>query len=364
MRLFLLALVIVAGAPAGYAAQDRPQEWRIAVLMSGRRAARSSKARTWTNTANARPLTVAHAQFRRSILDGMRQAANEIGGIKLDVLHVDPDAGGQIDSIIAEAPHAIILCLAGPDETSAATKKANGAGVPVFTVDVPAFEGKVVSHIASDQCSVGRIVVEKMGQLLPSGSKGIVLNEPNATWKRDRIREFKAVVEKAGIEVLEQPCIDSRPTDAGRRDAAADVMRRMLEKYPALNGVLAVNATIASGAAAAVRHAGRSDIVLMGCDASTETLRIVRSGGPLKADVVHFPDIIGRVALKTAFNHLSGRPVPERVPVRVEIVYHKMDAAGSLSKTASGRMLPLMIVAALIVLLLVRRWRTGRVVDQ
>ena len=328
----------------GYAAQDRPQEWRIAVLMSGSPAGPGGS--------------------RRSILEGMRQAANEIGGIKLDVLHVDPEAGGQIDSIIAEAPHAIMLCLADPDETSAATKKANGAGVPVFTVDVPAFEGKVVSHIAPDQRAVGRIVGEKMGQLLPGGSKVIVLNEPNATWKRDRIREFRAVVEEAGIEVLELPCIESRPTDAGRRDAAADVMRRMLDKYPALDGALAVNATIASGATAAVRYAKRSDVVLMGCEASPETLRIVRSGGPLKADVVHFPDIVGRIALETAANHLSGGPAPERVPVRVEIVCYRTDAAGSPSKIASGHVLPLIIVVALIVLLLVRRWQTGRVGDR
>jgi len=340
VRLFLLLLVIVAAAPAGYAAQDRPQEWRIALLMSGVPARLDG--------------------FRRSILDGMRQAANEIGGIKLDVLHVDPDAGGQIDSVIAEAPHAIMLCLADPDEASAATKKANGAGVPVFTVDVPAFEGQVVSHIASDQRAVGRIVGERMGQLLPSGSKVILINEPDAAWKRERIREFRAVVERAGIEVLEQPCVNSGSTEAGRHNAAADVMRRMLEKYPSLDGALAVNAAIASGAAVAVRHAGRSDIVLMGCEASTETLRTVRCGGALKADVVHFPEIIGHVAIETAFNYLSGRPVPERVPVRVELVVHKADAAaGSLSKTTSGPTLPLMIVAALIVLLLVRRWQTG-----
>ncbi len=105
----------------------------------------------------------------------------------------------------------------------------------------------------------------------------------------------------------------------------------------------------------------RSGIVLMGCEASTETLRAVRSGGPLKADVVHFPDAIGRVAIETAFNHLSGKPVPEREPVRVEIICQEIDAAaGDLGETAPGPMLPLMIVAGLIVVLLVRRWQTGR----
>jgi ribose transport system substrate-binding protein len=111
--------------------------------------------------------------------------------------------------------------------------------------------------------------------------------------------------------------IVGKPSSDGQRARAMTVMEDMLQAHSGLRGVFGINDDSALGATAVLEAAGRTDIVVIGYDATEEAQRAIRSGGPLKADVVQYPDRIGRTAIEMIARHLAGETVPRVVPIEV-----------------------------------------------
>ncbi len=69
-----------------------------------------------------------------------------------------------------------------------------------------------------------------------------------------------------------------------------------------------------------MRAAGRSNVLIVGFDATPEARAAIASGGPLKADAIQYPQVIGRRAIETVYRALHGEKVPPFVAVQVGIV--------------------------------------------
>jgi len=106
------------------------------------------------------------------------------------------------------------------------------------------------------------------------------------------------------------------------------VMEDMLQAHRDLKGVFGINDDSALGAAAVLKSAKRTDIAVVGYDASPEAQAAILEGGPLKADVVQYPKDIGHKAIEMIARHLAGESVPPLVSVNVGIV----DAAALKTK--------------------------------
>jgi ribose transport system substrate-binding protein len=72
----------------------------------------------------------------------------------------------QIENFITQGMDAMVVCPADSAGIVGAIRKANDANIPVFTADIAAQGGKVVSHIASDNVQGGRLAGEYMAKLL------------------------------------------------------------------------------------------------------------------------------------------------------------------------------------------------------
>jgi len=149
----------------------------------------------------------------------------------------------------------------------------------------------------------------------PAKYQIIVIDHPTVTSVQDRVRGF----EEALAKYPEFRIVD-KPTGEGQRVKAMTAMENMLQKYPDLDGVFAINDDSALGAVQAVKQQGREEVVIVGYDATPEARAAIVKGGPLKADVIQYPEIIGLLTARTVAKHLAGREVPASVPIAVGIL--------------------------------------------
>lgn len=221
----------------------------------------------------------------------------------------------QIENFITQGVDAMVVCPAESAGIAGAIRKANRAGIPVFTADIAAQGGKVVSHIASDNVQGGRLAGEYMAKLLGGKGKVAIINHPVVKSVQDRVRGFRQAIAKyPGIKIVDDQAAE------GQRDKAVTVTENILQKHKELDGIFAINDSTALGALAAIEQSGRKDIVLIGYDGDPEAREKIRAGTALKADAVQYPREIGRITADTVADYLAGKKVKPYIPVRVGII--------------------------------------------
>jgi len=242
----------------------------------------------------------------------------EAKGIKPIILSCGmdlPTQTSQIENFITQGVDAMVVCPADSAGIAGAIRKANAAKIPVFTADIAAQGGKVVSHIASDNVQGGRLAGEYMAKLLQGKGQVAVVNHPVVRSVQDRVKGFReAIAQHPGIRIVDDQAAE------GKRDVAVTVTDNILQKHKDLDGIFAINDSTALGALASVDHAGRKDIVIVGYDGDPEAREKILAGTALKADAVQYPRDIGKTTVDVVADHLSGKNVPSVVAVKVGII--------------------------------------------
>ncbi|MCL4514714.1 MAG: substrate-binding domain-containing protein [Firmicutes bacterium] len=255
-------------------------------------------------------------QFYRDLEAGLNSEAAKYG-YKLTVVagEFDPaKQAAQIEDFIAKKVDAIILAPCDSKAVGSSVAEANKAGIPVFTVDIAnlSSQGKVVSHIASDNVEGGRQAGELMVKALKGEGKIVVINHPGITSVLDRVAGFREVI----ASYPKMKIIADVPA-WGQRDKAMAVMEDMLLKVPDVDGVFGINDDSALGAVAAIEAAGKiGKIFVVGYDATPEAKQAIKDG-KIYGDAIQYPTRIGVLAIQTINDHFAGKKVPAVVPVEV-----------------------------------------------
>ena len=179
-------------------------------------------------------LTQTHT-FYKELEDALRK---EAAARNLDLIVVacemDPaKQAAQIEDFVAQRVDAILAAPCDSDAIAAHLAGPEAAGIPVFTVDIAAHGGKVVSHIASDNTEGGRLAARTLAGLLNGKGTVIVIDHPEVASVQDRTRGFDEEIEKhPGITVV------GRPSASGQRARAMAVMEDMLQAHRDLHGRL------------------------------------------------------------------------------------------------------------------------------
>ncbi len=262
-------------------------------------------------------LTKTHV-FYQDLEKGMQEAADKLG-YKLAVDSAEftaSDQEKQIDNFIVQKVAALVVCPADSASVGGPIKKANAAGIPVFTADIAAQEGEVVCHIASDNKQGGRKAGEYLAQAIGGQGQVIVIDHPAVTSVQDRVAGFEEALKKyPKIELVEKP-----PAE-GQRSKARDVAANKLIEFPQLRGIFGINDDSALGALAACEATkGAEKIVIVGYDATPEAREKIVKGTQLKADVVQFPVKMGLTTIETIDKYLRGEKVPKQIPIEVDIL--------------------------------------------
>lgn len=226
-----------------------------------------------------------------------------------------PTQTSQIENFITGGVDAMVVCPAKSEGIAGAVRKANTAKIPVFTADIAAQGGDVVCHIASDNVQGGRLAGEYLAKALNGKGNVAIINCPDVQSVQDRVKGFKeAIAKNPGIKIVDDQSAE------GKRDMAVSVTENILQKHKNLNGIFAINDSSALGALAAVKNAGRKEVVIIGYDGDPEARKEIQNGSCLKADAVQYPREIGKMTADAIADHLEGKDVPEIIPVKVGII--------------------------------------------
>ncbi|MEQ9407508.1 MAG: substrate-binding domain-containing protein [Fuerstiella sp.] len=267
--------------------------------------------------------------FFKVIGDSMTDEAAKYG---YDVVVVSGDddvskQSNQIDDFIVKEVAAIVITPCDPRSIGQAIKKANEAGIPVFTNDTgyDGNEGKVECHIATDNLQGGRLAGEAMVKLLgTSGGKVLIVHKPDASSCLLRVQGFTEVIDahnaKEGsgkIEVV--ATLDGR----GSREAGYAVTKDALVANPDLSAIFAINDPSALGARSALEEASKQDqITLIGFDGEKAGKQAILEGKIL-CDPIQFPDQIGRTTIQQIMNYFDGEDVEPEILIPSKLYYQE-----------------------------------------
>lgn len=272
-------------------------------------------------------LTMTHPFFQ-NLADGMQEEAARYNMV-VTVNSAEFDVArqrNQIADFIVQGVDAIVLSPADSKAIGTTIKEANDAGIPVFTADIAALADgiSIVSHIATDNYSGGKLAGEAVAELLGNSGKVAIIDHPEVESVILRTQGFHEVINAVNanggtIEVVAQL------TGGGTKDKAFRVAEDILQAHPNLDAIFAINDDTALGAVAAIEKAGKSgQIQIVGFDGTLEARRAIREG-KIHADVIQHPRQIGAMTIQSINQYMGGEDIPPEQLIPATL-YRQADA--------------------------------------
>ncbi len=262
--------------------------------------------------------------FFKVIADNIQAEAAK-SDYEVIVVSAEFDAGmqnNQVNDFLVQKVDAIVLTPADSKAIAPAIKKANEAGVPVFTADIACLdpEAKVTAHVATDNYEGGRQAGKAMHEALQGKGKVAIIDHPEVESVILRTKGFSDALKElnSGIEV-----VGSWP-GRGSKDISFSVAQEILQANGDLNGFFCINDPSALGAVAALEIAKKTDVVVVGFDGQPEGKQAIKDG-KIYADPIQFPDQIGQITVQTIMQYLAGEEVPPQVLIPTAL-YYQADA--------------------------------------
>jgi ribose transport system substrate-binding protein len=261
-------------------------------------------------------LTQTHTFYKD--LEGAMRAAAAARNLDLTIVSCEMDPvrqASQVEDFIAQQVDALLVAPCDSSAVVPYLDQATQAKIPVFTVDIAARGGSVVSHVASDNEAGGRMAARALAGLMGGKGDVVIIDHPEVASVQDRTRGFRQALEEfPGMRIVQAP------SASGQRARAMTVMEDMLQAHRQLRGVFGINDDSALGALAVVEAAKRTDVVIVGFDATEEAKSAIARGSALKADIAQHPAEIGTSAIDVLARHLRGESTPPLIAVPVTVV--------------------------------------------
>ncbi|WP_370198014.1 D-ribose ABC transporter substrate-binding protein [Roseibium sp.] len=241
--------------------------------------------------------------FFKAEAEGAQQRAEDLGYDTLVLVHDDdPNKQNQLfDTAIARGAKAIILDNAGADATVAPVRRAKEAGIPSFLIDREIKEtGIAVSQIVSNNYQGAQLGAEEFVKLMgEEGKYAELLGREADTNAGIRSAGYHDVIDQyPDLEMVAQQSANWSQTEAYEK------METILQANPEIKGVISGNDTMAMGAWAALKAAGRTDVIVVGFDGSNDVRDSILEGG-IKATVLQPAYRQAQIAVEQADQYLK-----------------------------------------------------------
>jgi ribose transport system substrate-binding protein len=269
--------------------------------------------------------------FFRIIADSMTAEAAKLG---YEVVVVDGEQDvnrqtAQVEDFITQGVSAIVLNPCDSKGIGTAIRKANDAGIPVFTNDIKydGTDGTVVCHIATDNLQGGQLAADAMLKLLAeTGGKVAVIDYPDVESCQLRVKGFREVLDAhnakpdtAKVEIV--TVLNGR----GAREAGNAAARDALQAHPDLSAIFAINDPSALGARAALEEAGRAETVkIIGFDGAPEGKQAILDGR-IVCDPIQFPERMGSETVVMIDKYFRGDELAPQILIP-SALYYQADA--------------------------------------
>jgi len=272
--------------------------------------------------------------FFVTMADTAKKHAEELGYDTTVASHGD-DANKQkelIDSAIAKGAAAIILDNAGADASLAPIKAAKAKGIPTFLVDREVNStGDAVSQIVSNNFQGAVLGAEEFVKAM--GEKGSFVEltgKESDTNAGIRSKGYHSVIDKyPDMKMVAQQSANWSQTEAFQK------MQTILQANPDITGVIAGNDTMAVGAAAALKAANKTSVLVVGFDGSDDAGTGIKDGS-IRATVLQPIVGLATMAVDQADKYIKTGKTGVDEKQSVDCILITKDNVGKLKNFALG----------------------------
>ncbi|KQN64575.1 substrate-binding domain-containing protein [Erwinia sp. E602] len=242
--------------------------------------------------------------FFKAEADGAAAKAKALGYSTLVASH-DDDVSKQnqlIETAIGRKAKAIVLDNAGADATVGPVQKAKDAGIPTFLIDREINKtGVAVAQIVSNNYQGAQLGAEKFAKLLNGKGEYVeLLGKESDTNAGVRSQGYHDVLDDyKDMKMVAQQSANWSQTEAFSR------METILQKNPNIVGVISGNDTMALGAEAALKAAGKTNVIVVGFDGSDYVRDSIINKGNIKATVLQPGWAQAQMAIEQADYYLT-----------------------------------------------------------
>jgi len=261
-------------------------------------------------------------EFWKSVHAGANKAGRELG---VEIIWKGPvredDRDEQVkvvENFISSRVDAIVLAPLDDKALVPAASEASREGIPVVIFDSDIQWDGRVSFVATDNYQGGAVAARRLGSLLGSKGKLIVLRyQEGSASTAQREQGFLETLKKEhpAIEVVSDNQYGGATTESAYKTS-----ENLLVKFKELDAVFCPNESTTFGMLRALQDAGRAGTVkFVGFD-SSEKLVLALAKDELSGLVLQNPFRMGELAVRAAFDKLSGRAVAPRIDTGVQLV--------------------------------------------
>ena len=227
-----------------------------------------------------------------------------------------------VDEMVASGVDAIVIAPADSKALVPALRKAKESGVVVVNIDnrldadILQQEGISIPFVGPDNKAGAKKVGEFLSGKLSKGDSVLVLEGIRTSFNAQQRREgFQAAMDEAGITIA------SSQSAEWEMSKANTVASSMLSEHPQVKAILAANDSMALGAIAAVKSAGRGDeVLIVGFDNITAVQQAIKDGKVLATADQH-GDQLAVFGIEVALKMLDeSASTPKDVETPVDLV--------------------------------------------
>ncbi|TWU62460.1 sugar ABC transporter substrate-binding protein [Crateriforma conspicua] len=230
-----------------------------------------------------------------------------------------------VEEMVSSNVDAIVIAPADSKALVPALRRAQQAGVVVVNIDnrldadVLKTEGITIPFVGPDNRAGAKKVGQYLAQKLNEGDQVLVLEGIRTSFNAQQRREgFELAMSEAGIDI-----VDSQSAE-WEMSKANTIASSMLSEHPNCKAILAANDSMALGAVAAVRSAGRSDdVMIVGFDNISAVQQAIIDGKILATADQH-GDQLAVFGIEAALQMLQDPDTkPEDVETPVDLIHQQ-----------------------------------------
>ena len=236
----------------------------------------------------------------------------------------EEDVARQIDTVelmIAQGVDAIVIAPADSKAVVPVCKRAMDAGIIVvnidnkFDKDVLADIGVKIPFVGPDNRNGARLAAECLAKKLKTGDKvAIIEGVPNAFNGIQRKLGFEDAMKAAGMNIV------SSQSGYWETAKAEPIVSALVTEHTDLKAVLCANDSMALGAVAAIKSAGKSsEILVVGFDNILAVQRLLKEGKIL-CTVDQHADKLALYGIEYALDMLKRKGTPSDRETPVDLI--------------------------------------------
>lgn len=246
------------------------------------------------------------------LVDSVMRRANELNdGEPVEVI-VRSDAYDlkrqirQLNDFIERKVDLIILTAADEYKIAPVVARAQRAGIKVIAVDVNAHGADAT--ITTDNVQAGVVACERLAKEIDYKGQFVIINGVLVSSVLERVAGCKSALNRYPDITL----LSDRLNGTGSQEGGMEAMTYLMEEYPHLDAVFAINDPTAYGALMAAQQAGRDEFVLASVDGSNFAIKTIEQPNLWIATAVQRPSLMAERAVEIGLALLKGEEVRQR----------------------------------------------------